>query len=201
MNKLLVIVLATLIFCSCTETEERNKRLSNKRHIIEREIHNNMTQLRNLEDEKESSKSDTNNLISKKESLKSDIDNLISEKESLKSDINNLISEKESLKSDIDNLISEKESLKSEKSNESIKYMICIKIHQKTFTINIFESAKNKMNDVIIWFETSESYYKNCKIGDILCNSFKSGSFWVDGDISHLEITIKDKKYLYNESD
>ena len=158
MNRLLILVLSVLIFCSCNEYKERNERLSKRCDIIEEQIYNNTTQLRNLESEKEFLESDINNLISKKRILESDINNLISEKESLESDINNLISKKEYLESD--------------KSNDSIKFMICIKIHQKTFTINILEAAKNKMNDVIIWFETSESYYKSYKIGDTLVNSF-----------------------------
>lgn len=130
MNRLLILVLSVLIFCSCNEYKERNERLSKRCDIIEEEIYNNTTQLRNLE------------------------------------------SEKEFLESDINNLISKKRILESDKSNDSIKFMICIKIHQKTFTINILETAKNKMNDVIIWFETSESYYKSYKIGDTLVNSF-----------------------------
>ena len=42
--------------------------------------------------------------------------------------------------------------------------------------------------------ETSESFYKSVKIGQVISADVKSGSFWIDGDISKLEIKIEDKK-------
>lgn len=74
------------------------------------------------------------------------------------------------------------------------KYMICIKLHQSTFTLDPIEHIKNSMNDIEMWVETSKDFYYSVRKGEELSSNFKSGSFWLNGDISNLHITITDKR-------
>ena len=116
---------------------------------------------------------------------------LTKENSDLQESVSNLNETKSALEKDVQELKKEISILSSE---QSPKYFISIKIHQKTFTLSIGEHIKNKMNDVVIWVETSESFYKSVRIGQVISADVKSGSFWIDGDISKLEIKIEDKK-------
>ena len=109
----------------------------------------------------------------------------------LQESVSNLNETKSALEKDVQNL---KKEISILSSGRSPKYFIAIKIHQKTLTLSIGEHIKNKMNDVVIWIETSESFYKSVRIGQVISADVKSGSFWIDGDISKLEIKIEDKK-------
>lgn len=109
----------------------------------------------------------------------------------LQESVSNLNETKSALEKDVQEL---KKEISILSSGQSPKYFISIKIHQKTFTLSIGEHIKNKMNDVDIWVETSESFYRSVRIGQVISADVKSGSFWVDGDISKLEIKIEDKK-------
>ena len=109
----------------------------------------------------------------------------------LQESVSDLNETKSVLEKDVQNLKKEFSILSS---GQSPKYFISIKIHQKTFTLSIVKHIKNKMNDVVIWVETSESFYKSVRIGQVISADVKSGSFWIDGDISKLEIKIEDKK-------
>ena len=55
------------------------------------------------------------------------------------------------------------------------------------------EHLKNSINSVNLTIETSRNFYKSVNPGDVLENSFKGGSFLIDGDISELRITVKNK--------
>ena len=109
----------------------------------------------------------------------------------LQESVSNLNETKSALEKDVQEL---KKEISILSSGQSPKYFISIKIRQKTFTLSIVKHIKNKMNDVVIWVETSESFYKSVRIGQVISADVKSGSFWIDGDISKLEIKIEDKK-------
>jgi hypothetical protein len=67
---------------------------------------------------------------------------------------------------------------------EKPKYLITLKVKQSFSTLeHTFE----------ITLETSRECYNRVKIGE----KFKTGSsFWINGDIEHLEILVKDKKIV-----
>ena len=75
------------------------------------------------------------------------------------------------------------------------EYLITIRIHQGTFTLDPFEHIKNKINDVEITFPTTKEFYQSVRVDQELNKSFKAGSFIMDGDISHLKITVVKKDY------
>lgn len=76
------------------------------------------------------------------------------------------------------------------------KYLITIKVKQSSFTLDIGEYIKNSWDAFEITLETSREFYNGVKIGEKLNRKFKAGSFWINGDIEHLEMTIKNKKIV-----
>jgi len=73
-------------------------------------------------------------------------------------------------------------------------YIVRIKIHQTTYTIDPFEYLKNKMNDIEFEIPVDKEYYNTCKVGSKINDpKLKMGSLVMDGDFSKLKITISDK--------
>ena len=74
-------------------------------------------------------------------------------------------------------------------------YIVKIKIHQTTYTIDIGEHMKNKINDVEFEIPVDKSYYDRCSIGQTVSDpGLKMGSLLFDGDFSKLKITIIGKR-------
>ena len=74
-------------------------------------------------------------------------------------------------------------------------YIIKIKIHQTTYTLDIGEHIKNKINDVEFEIPVDKSYYDKCHVGQSITDaSFKWGSLLMDDDFSVLKITIQGKR-------
>jgi len=74
-------------------------------------------------------------------------------------------------------------------------YLVTLEIKQSTFTLDLFEHAKNSMNAVEITVPVAKEFYLSCKIGDKLSDNFKWGSFLRDGDLSKLNVTVKNKRF------
>ena len=89
-----------------------------------------------------------------------------------------------------ENLINEQN---QELQNPKCKYYIVLQIKQRTATLDLEEHLKNSINSVNLTIETSRNFYKSVNPGDVLENSFKGGSFLIDGDISELRIAVKNK--------
>jgi hypothetical protein len=70
------------------------------------------------------------------------------------------------------------------------KYLITLGIKQ----LDLGKHIKNSLNYFEITLETSREFYIMVNIGDRLNKKVESGSFWVNGDIEHLEIIVKNKK-------
>lgn len=79
---------------------------------------------------------------------------------------------------------------------ETPKYLITLKIIQPSIALNIREHVKNSLNSFEITIETTREFYNRVKIGDKLNKKFKSESFWINGNVEHLVIKIKDKKVV-----
>ena len=73
-------------------------------------------------------------------------------------------------------------------------YVIRIKIHQTTYTLDPFEYMKNKMNDIEFEIPVDKEYYNTCKVGSKINDPrLKMGSLVMDGDFSKLKVTISGK--------
>ena len=76
-------------------------------------------------------------------------------------------------------------------------YIVKIKIHQTTYSLDIEEHIKNKINDVEFEIPVDKAYYDNCSIGQKVTDpGMKLGSLLVDGDFSKLKIKIIGKRTI-----
>ena len=74
-------------------------------------------------------------------------------------------------------------------------YIVKIKIHQTTYSLEIEEHIKNKINEVEFEIPVDKAYYDNCSIGQRVTDpGMKLGSLLVDGDFSKLKIKIIGKR-------
>lgn len=113
--------------------------------------------------------------------------------------------EKENLEEQCQILRDEIEILETEKSNlESViidtkvekgleKYIVVLNIKQSHFTLDISTHLKDEMNDLDLPIMVDKEYYDSVEIGTVVDDSFRAGSFWMEGSIGNWEITVKDK--------
>ncbi len=122
----------------------------------------------------------------------------MSDKMRLQAECDNLASRKNYLENDIVDLRSEINNLRKEKSvlqsGREPKYIVKFKIKQGTFTLDIFEHAKNEMNSIEIEVPVNRDYYNRLSIGQDITDSFKWGSLVMDGDFSTLHMRVVGKR-------
>ena len=122
----------------------------------------------------------------------------ISDKMRLQVECDNLASRKNYLENDIVDLRSEINNLRREKSvlqsGREPKYIVKFKIKQGTFTLDLFEHAKNEMNSIEIEVPVNRDYYNRLSIGQDITDSFKWGSLVMDGDFSTLHMRVVGKR-------
>lgn len=74
-------------------------------------------------------------------------------------------------------------------------YIVKIKIHQTTYTLDLEEHIKNKINDIEFEIPVDKAYYDNCSIGQKVSDTgLKLGSLLVNGDFSKLNVKIIGKR-------
>lgn len=122
--------------------------------------------------------------MSDKMRLQAECDNLATQKHYFE---NNIID----LRDEISNLRREKSALQS---GREPKYIVKFKIKQGTFTLDIFEHAKNEMNAIEIEVPVNRDYYNRLSIGQDITDSFKWGSLVMDGDFSTLHMRVIGKR-------
>ena len=122
----------------------------------------------------------------------------VSDKMRLQAECDNLTSQKHYLENDIIDLRGEISNLRKEKSTlqsgREPKYIVKFKIKQGTFTLDIFEHAKNEMNAIEIEVPVNRDYYNRLSIGQDITDSFKWGSLVMDGDFSTLHMKVIGKR-------
>lgn len=89
------------------------------------------------------------------------------------------------------NLTNEIKGIKSE--NGIKRYFVVISIKQSHFSLDITEHIKDDMNAVEVHVPVDEEYYFAVNKGDVLDDSFRSGSFIGKGSIGSWDITVLDK--------
>ena len=68
-----------------------------------------------------------------------------------------------------------------------------IEIKQSTFTLDIAEHIKNRVNAMKISIPVDREFYSSASVGQLLSSGLKVGSLAIDGDISNLNITVTKK--------
>lgn len=116
---------------------------------------------------------------------------LAAQKYSLQQDINVLNGKKSALNKEIEEMRAEKGLLINGREPQ---YLVKIKIKQGTFTLDPFEHIKNEANATEMEIPVSRDFYNTVSVGTDLTDSFKAGSFWIDGDLSWLHLKVINKR-------
>lgn len=78
--------------------------------------------------------------------------------------------------------------------NSDPYYLVTLQIKQSTFTLDIGEHIKNKMNAVEMTIAVDKRFYDSVKVGQDISNSFKTGSLLFNGDFSKLKVKVVKKQ-------
>lgn len=73
-------------------------------------------------------------------------------------------------------------------------YLVTLQLKQSTFTLDLGEHIKNKMNAVTMTIAVDKRFYDKVKVGQELSNTFKSGSLLFNGDFSRMKVTVTNKR-------
>ena len=105
----------------------------------------------------------------------------------IKEETNQLIDQKSELEQSIKSL---------EEANDKERYVITLQIKQTHFSLDISEHMKDEANKTKIQIPVDKAFYDKIDEGDVLNDSFRSGSFWFKGSVGSWEIKVTDKKIL-----
>ena len=123
--------------------------------------------------------------------LQQECKSLTFEKQQLQGQVSSLRDRVNSLNTQVHDLNLQKSSLET---GREIKYIVKFKIKQGTFTLDIFEHAKNEMNAIEIEIPVNKDYYSKLSIGQDITDAFKWGSLVVNGDFSTLHMKVVGKR-------
>lgn len=105
----------------------------------------------------------------------------------IKEETNQLIKQKSELEQEIKSL---------EEDNDKERYIITLRIKQTHFSLDISEHLKDEANKTEIQIPVDKAFYDKVDEGDVLDESFRSGSFWFKSSVGSWEIKVIDKKIL-----
>ena len=74
--------------------------------------------------------------------------------------------------------------------------VVTFKIKQSTFTLSISEHLKNEANKQFLQLPVDCDFYKTLSVGQELHSEFKMGSFFFNGDLSKLKVTVENKQIV-----
>lgn len=74
--------------------------------------------------------------------------------------------------------------------------VVTFKIKQSTFTLSISEHLKNEANKQFLQIPVDCDFYNTLSIGQELHSEFKMGSFFFNGDLSKLKVTVENKQIV-----
>ena len=93
----------------------------------------------------------------------------------------------------------EKSQLESAIVDEKIEkglenYIVTIRIAQSHLFWDFSENIKDDMNAITIDIPVSKDFYESVEIGTVLDDSFRSGSFWINGSYGKWDISVSNKR-------
>jgi len=74
------------------------------------------------------------------------------------------------------------------------RYIVTIEIKQTHFTLDLFEHAKDAINAIQMSIPVDKSFYDSVNVGTVLDNSFRGGSFIVNGSLGSWNIKVVKKE-------
>lgn len=105
--------------------------------------------------------------------------------------------EKESLEISVSELEA-REISELEKTGD-VYYVVTIEIKQTHFTLDIGEHIKDAANKISMDFLVDKDYYEAVYVGQELDDSFRIGSFLINGSIGSWKVSVIDKRIAKKE--
>mgnify|MGYP007126626018 CR=1 FL=1 len=105
--------------------------------------------------------------------------------------IGSLMTEKHKLTNEIKALKDTKTDIRIEKNIAD--YYLIIQIKQSHY-LDIGKMLKDEMNKVTIRIKTTKEFYDSVKVGQVLNDDFRGGSFFLEGSIGSWDIKVLDKE-------
>lgn len=195
MKKILYLIIGLCLFVSCSEeSQQRNEALKNERIKLEQTIDSLKKQQFIVTAFNDSLFLLNKNIMENMESRERN-DRLMKERKQLEVEVNGNRNINEQLKRQHKTLIEQINKDKFALAASNTIYIVKIKIHQTTYTLDLEEHIKNKINDIEFEIPVDKSYYDNCSIGQKVSDpGLKLGSLLVNGDFSKLKIKITGKR-------
>lgn len=73
------------------------------------------------------------------------------------------------------------------------RYYVSINVKQKHTILDLEKKIKDEFNDISIAFPVDREYYESVDVGTVIDDSFRKGSFFIEGSIGKWNITVDDK--------
>ena len=190
-----LLIVSVLPFVSCSEeSRERNEALKNERIKLEQTIDSLKKQQFIVIAFNDSLFLVNKDIMENMESAERN-NRLMNERKQIESEVNANKNINYRLKQQYDVLNKQINNDKFALAVSKTIYIVKIKIHQTTYSLDIEEHIKNKINDVEFEIPVDKAYYDNCSIGQRVTDpGMKLGSLLVDGDFSKLKIKIIGKR-------
>ena len=199
MRKILYLIIGLCLLVSCSEeSQQRNEALKNERIKLEQTIDSLKKQQFIVTAFNDSLFLLNKNIMENMESRERN-DRLMKERKQLEIEVNGNRNINEQLKRQHKALVEQINKDKFALAASNTIYIVKIKIHQTTYTLDLEEHIKNKINDIEFEIPVDKSYYDNCSIGQNVSDpGLKLGSLLVNGDFSKLKIKIIGKRTVKN---
>ena len=195
MRKILYLIIGLCLLVSCSEeSQQRNENLKNERIKLEQTIDSLKKQQFIVTAFNDSLFLLNKNIMENMESRERN-NKLMNERKQLEVEVNGNRNINEQLKYQHKALVEQINKDKFALSASNTIYIVKIKIHQTTYTLDLEEHIKNKINDIEFEIPVDKAYYDKCSIGQKVSDpGLKLGSLLVNGDFSKLNVKITGKR-------
>ena len=192
---ILAVVITMSAYQSCTkESQALNEVLKNERIRLQKNIDSLKNAQRIVIAFNDSLFLLNKNIMENMESRERN-DKLMKERKQLEVEVNGNRNINEQLKCQHKALVEQINKDKFALASSRTIYIVKIKIHQTTYTLDLEEHIKNKINDIEFEIPVDKAYYDNCSIGQKVSDpGLKLGSLLVNGDFSKLKVKIIGKR-------
>ena len=108
----------------------------------------------------------------------------------------------EAIRAEVAELTIERDKLKQEIASLNnydghTRYVVVIKIRQShPIAIDPIAMIKDGMNAIELPIYVDKGFYDGIEVGEVLDDSFRVGSLWIDGSIGSWDIKVVDKKVV-----
>lgn len=129
--------------------------------------------------------------------VKEDIAQLEQLRTNLRNDVQTLMDQKSSASSEITAINTELSEKKIYLSGKTPRYILKIKLKQSHTTLDIGKHIKDAANAIEFELPVDKTFYDEVQEGTEIVDKFRSGSFWLEGNIGSWKMTVIGKTMRY----